>query len=131
MSYFILNNIRERPHSDIYEPDNQLTGIPIYDYDDKQARHAFNKDFQEMKPRGLALIFGRDRKVKDIYRVTGTKRGYAKDLHFYVSEVYAERCESLPKSVRYRDFITTNRLSNPNLDPHHNFRRGMCVAHVY
>jgi hypothetical protein len=131
MSYFILNNIRERPHSDIYESDTHLHGIPIYDYDDKQARHAFNLDFQEMKAGSQALVFGRNRKVKDIYRVTGTKRKYAKDIHLDVFVIYGERCDSLPKPVRYRDFITANKLTNPKLDAQNNFRRGMCVAHVH
>jgi len=33
MSYFILNNKRERPHAEIYGRDNELEGIALYDYD--------------------------------------------------------------------------------------------------
>jgi hypothetical protein len=131
MSYFILNNKRERLHAEIYGRDNELGGVALYDYDDKQARHAFNRDFQEMKPGTLALVFGKNRTVKNIFRVTGTKKKYAYDLKLDAYVIYGELYESLPERLRYRDFITLNRLSNPNLDPENNFRRGMCVAHVY
>lgn len=118
MSYFILNNKRDRPHAQLYDRDNQLKGLPIYDYDDKQARHAFNLDFQEMKAGSLAPVFGRDLTIKDIFRVTATKRKHAKDLNQDVFVIYAERFDSLPGRLRYRDFITVNNYSNPNLDPH-------------
>lgn len=118
MSYFILNNIRERPHSALYEADDELKGIAIYDYDDKQARLPFNLDFQEMKKGSLALVFGRDRKVRDIHRVNGTSRKRANDLNLDVLVIYGELCDSLSEPTGYRDFITANKLSNPNLDPH-------------
>src|SRR5688572_2993119 len=130
MSYFILNNKRERPHAEIYGRDNELEGIALYDYDDKQARHAFNRDFQELKPGTLALVFGKDRTVRNIFKVTGTKKKFARDLKLEVFVIYGELHDSLPESVRYRDFVTLNQLSNPNLDDDNNFRRGMCVAHV-
>lgn len=129
MSYFILNNKREA-HAEIYGRDNELVGVALYDYDDKQARHAFNRDFQEMKPGTLALVFGRDRTVKNIFRVTGKKKKYARDLKLDAYVIYGELFESLPERLRYRDFIALNGLSNQNLDPENNFRRGMCVAHV-
>jgi len=131
MNYFILNNKRERPHRSIYHLDDELKGFPIYDYDDKQARHAFNLDFQEMKAGSLALVFGSDLAVKDIFRVTGTKKKYAEDIRQEVLVIYGEHVDTLPETLRYRDFITINKLSNPNLDPNNNFRRGMLVAHVY
>lgn len=131
MSYFILNNKRERLHAEIYGRDNELGGVALYDYDDKQARHAFNLDFQEMKPGVLALVFGKDRTVKNIFRVTGTKKKYAHDLKLDAYVIYGELYESLPEPLRYCDLISLNRLSNPNLDPGNNFRRGMCVAHVH
>ncbi|HVS82244.1 MAG TPA: hypothetical protein VHE60_10985 [Pyrinomonadaceae bacterium] len=131
MKYFILNNKRERPHRSIYALDDELRGFPIYDYDDKQALHAFNLEFQEMKPGSLALVFGQDLMVKDIFRVTGTKRKHASDLGKDVFVVYGEYLDSLGQPVRYRNFIAMNKLSNPNLDPNNNFRRGMLVAHVY
>ena len=131
MSYFILNNKRERPHAEIYGRDNELAGVALYDYDDKQARHAFNRDFREVKPGTLALVFGKDRTVKNIFTVTGTKKKYATDLKLDVFVIYGEMYDSLPERLRYRDFISLNKLSNPNLDRDNNFRRGMCVAHVY
>ncbi len=100
-------------------------------YDEKQARHAFNSDFKEIKPGDRALVFGKDRKVELIFRVTGTKKQPAPDLPKEVFVIYGEYFDRLVESMRYRDFITRERLSNPNLDPDNNFRRGMLAAHVY
>ncbi len=131
MTYFILNNKRQRPHHDIYPSDDELKGIPIYDYDDKQAARASSSDFQEMAAGSLALVFGKNLGVKDVFRVTGTKKKHASDLGKDVFVVYGEFRESLAESVRYRDFVGINNLSNPRLDNANNFRRGMLVAHVY
>lgn len=127
--YFILNNIRQRPHQVIY-PKDALQGVPIYDYDDKQAAHAFNSDFQEMLPGTLALIFGKDRRVKDIFRVTGTGKESASDLGIEVFVIRGEHVDSLPEPIRNQEFIVKNKLTNANLDSSYNFRRGMLVAHL-
>ena|SRR5437588_8038364 len=132
MSFFILNNKRERPHQDLYPLDAELRGLPIYDYDDKQKARASNTDFQEMTAGNLALVFGKNLKVDKVFRITGTKKKVASDLGGQeVFVVYGEYVESLSHPVRYRDFVRSNNLSNPKLDPANNFRRGMLVAHVY
>jgi hypothetical protein len=131
MTYFILNNKRQRPHGIIYPLDNEFQGVPIYDYDDKQAARASNSDFQEMTAGSFALVFGKNLRVKDVFRVTCTKKKHASDLGKDVFVVYGEFSESLAESVRYRDFVGMNELSNPRLDNANNFRRGMLVAHVY
>lgn len=128
--YFILNNKMERNHRHVYGMDDELNGVAIYDYDEFQAAHAFNKDFQEMRPGALALVFGNNLMVKAIVRVTGTKLKYADDLKWNMSVIYAEYFDTLVQPIRYRDFISVNRLSNPHLDPNNNFRRRMLVAHV-
>ncbi len=74
MNTFILNNKGERNHRQIYPLDDKLKGFAIYDYDEKQAHHAFNSDFRQIKPGDRALVFGKDLKVKLIFRVTGTKK---------------------------------------------------------
>jgi hypothetical protein len=131
MNTFILNNKEERPHREIYDLDDKLKGFAIYDYDEKQARHAFNSDFKEIKAGDRALVFGKDLKVKLIFRVTGTKKQRAPDLPKEVFVIYGEYFDNLAEPIRYRDFISKNRLSNPNLDQDNNFRRGMLVAHMY
>ena len=131
MSFFILNNKRERPHQQIYPLDTELRGVPIYDYDDKQKARASNTDFQEMTAGNLALVFGKNLKVNKIFRITGTKKKPASDLGGQeVFVVYGEYIESLDQPVRYRDFVSSNNLSNLKLDSSNNFRRGMLVAHV-
>ena len=130
MNTFMLNNIDERPHREIYDLDENLKGFAIYDYDENQARHAFNTDFKEIQPGDRALVFGKDRKVELIFRVTGTKRQRAPDLPKDVFVIYGQYFDRV-KSMRYRDFITRERLSNRNLDPDNNFRRGMLVAQLY
>lgn len=131
MNYFILNNKMERNHRDVYGIDDQFKGVAIYDYDEIQARHAFNTDFPEMRPGMFALVFGKDLMVKNIYQITGTTVKYAADLKWQMFVIYGEYVDMLAKPIRYRDFITVNGLSNPNLDPRNNFRRRMLVAHVY
>jgi len=131
MTYYILNNKRQTPHGIIYALDSEFEGVPIYDYDDKQAVRASNSDFQEMTAGSLALVFGKNLRVKDVFRVTGTKKKHASDLGKDVFVVFGEFCESLPESVRYRDFVGMNELSNPRLDHTNNFRGGVLVAQVY
>src|SRR5437016_3270687 len=121
MSFFILNNKRERPHQQLYSLDTELSGVPIYDYDDKQKARASNTDFQEMTTGSLALIFGKNLKVNKIFRITGTKKKPAPDLGGQeVFVVYGRYVESLDRPVRYRDFVSSNNLSNPKLDPVNN-----------
>jgi hypothetical protein len=131
MNTFILNNKSERNHREIYPLDDELKGFAIYDYDERQAQHAFNSDFTLIQSGDRALVFGKDLKVELIFRVTGTKRQQAPDLPKEVFVIYAENFDRLVESMRYRDFIIVNGLSNPNLDPENNSRRGMLVAHVY
>src|SRR5438132_1154883 len=96
MSFFILNNKRERPHQQLYSLDTELSGVPIYDYDDKQKARASNTDFQEMTTGSLALIFGKNLKVNKIFRITGTKKKPAPDLGGQeVFVVYGRYVESL------------------------------------
>lgn len=130
MDTFILNNKSERNHREIYHLDDESKVFAIYDYDERQGRHAFNSDLVKITPGDRALVFGKDLKVEFVFRVVKTRKQRAPDLGKEVFVIYGQYLDKLVEPIRYRDFIRQNRLSNPNLDPGGNFRRGMLVAHV-
>jgi len=127
MNIFILNNKAfERRHREIYPLDDKLNGFAIYDYDDEQICR--NSDLARIEPGDFALVFGMDRKVKEIFRVTGTKRAYAQDVGKNVFVIYGEHFGTLVQPMKYPDFIAMNELSCSRVDAKNNFTIGMLVT---
>jgi hypothetical protein len=127
MNIFVLNNKAfERQHREIYPLDNKLEGFAIYDYDARQVGR--NPDLNMIRPGDLALVFGKDRTVKDIYRVTGIRARYAPDVNKDVFVIYGERFASLDERMIYSQFITANKLSCSRVDHNNNFTIGMLTT---
>ena len=127
VALFILNNKAfERRHREIYPLDKDRKGFAIYDYDEKQLRR--NGDLSKINAGDLALVFGKDRKVKDVFRVAGTRATYAPDVDKHVFVIYGERFGSLNEPMIYSRFITENRLSCAEVDRNNNFTIGMIAT---